>query len=557
MNILSILLKYLEPRRQAFEASAGDPLKAQEQTLLKYLWRNKDTEYGRKYNFGAIRSIDDYRRAVPINSYETIRAYVDKIARGDQNILTKDKVEFFGVTSGTTNKPKLIPTTNYSEKIKESILNLWSYYITRDYPGVLDGKILAIVSPEIEGRTEAGIPFGAESGYSYRTLPKAITGLYSLPYQVFEIENYESRHYAMLRISIEQNISTIATLNPNTIVLLMHKIEKWRQLIIDDISLGTLSGEFEIAPDIRAILEKSFKPNPGRADELEKRLKINGRLLPKYFWPNIKLIECWQGGMMKLYIKEIGDYFGPLPIRDIGCVSTEARNSIPINDDTASGVLTIRTNFFEFIPREEAAKPDRRTLLCTELREGGEYFIIVTTAGGLYRYNIDDIIKVTGYFKRTPLIEFVQKGLGATSLAGEKLYESHVNEAITSVMEKEKVRLEFFCAVAKPMEGPRYAFLAEFSPPAPAEKDIVRILGSIEEELRRQNREYDYVRQAQLLGPPVMKILKLGSFENYRVRRIAEGAKEGQFKAPELTADCDFENNFDIEKIVGLSGGKI
>ncbi|MBU0605885.1 MAG: GH3 auxin-responsive promoter family protein [Candidatus Omnitrophica bacterium] len=557
MNILSILLKYLEPRRQAFEASADDPLKAQEQTLLKYLWRNKDTEFGRKYNFDAIRSIDDYRRAVPINSYETIRAYVDKIAGGAQNILTKDKVEFFGVTSGTTNKPKLIPTTNYSEKIKDSLLNLWSYYITRDHPGVLDGKILAIVSPEIEGSTEAGIPFGAESGYSYRTLPKPITGLYSLPYQVFEIENYESRHYAILRISIEQNISTIATLNPNTIVLLMRKIEKWQQLIIDDIATGKLSGEFEIKPDIRAILERSFKPNPGRADELEKILKTTGRLLPKHFWLNIKLIECWQGGMMKLYIKELEDYFGPIPKRDIGCVSTEARTSIPIKDDTASGVLAIRTNFYEFIPREGAAKPDRRTLLCTELREGEEYFIIVTTAGGLYRYNIDDIIKITGFFKRTPLIEFVQKGLGATSLAGEKLYESHVNEAITSVMEKEKVRLEFFCAVAKPMEGPRYAFLAEFSPPAPADKDIVRILGSIEEELRRQNREYDYVRQAQLLGSPVMKILRLGSFENYRIRRITEGAKEGQFKAPELTADCDFENNFAIEKIVHLPDGKI
>ncbi|MBU1808564.1 MAG: GH3 auxin-responsive promoter family protein [Candidatus Omnitrophica bacterium] len=557
MNILSILLKYLEPRRQAFEASADDPLKAQEQTLLKYLWRNKDTEFGRKYNFDAIRSIDDYRRAVPINSYETIRAYVDKIAGGAQNILTKDKVEFFGVTSGTTNKPKLIPTTNYSEKIKDSLLNLWSYYITRDHPGVLDGKILAIVSPEIEGRTEAGIPFGAESGYSYRTLPKPITGLYSLPYQVFEIENYESRHYAILRISIEQNISTIATLNPNTIVLLMRKIEKWQQLIIDDIATGKLSGEFEIKPDIRAILERSFKPNPGRADELEKILKTTGRLLPKHFWLNIKLIECWQGGMMKLYIKELEDYFGPIPKRDIGCVSTEARTSIPIKDDTASGVLAIRTNFYEFIPREGAAKPDRRTLLCTELREGEEYFIIVTTAGGLYRYNIDDIIKITGFFKRTPLIEFVQKGLGATSLAGEKLYESHVNEAITSVMEKEKVRLEFFCAVAKPMEGPRYAFLAEFSPPAPADKDILRILGSIEEALRRQNREYDYVRQAQLLGSPVMKILRLGSFENYRIRRITEGAKEGQFKAPELTADCDFENNFAIEKIVHLPDGKI
>ncbi|MFH1190388.1 MAG: GH3 auxin-responsive promoter family protein [Candidatus Omnitrophota bacterium] len=554
MNILSILLKYLEPRRQAFEASAGNPLKAQEQTLLKYLWRNKDTEYGRKYNFGAIRSIDDYRRSVPINSYEKIREYIDKIAGGGQNILTKDKVEFFGATSGTTDKPKLIPTTGYSEKVKESLLDLWSYYISRDHPEILDGKILAIVSPEIEGKTEAGIPFGAESGYSYRTLPKLITGLYSLPYQVFEIEDYEARHYAMLRISVEQNISNIATLNPNTIVLLMRKIAKWQEPIMDDIARGTLSGKFQIAPGIRSVLEKSFKPNPARAEDLRKILKTNGRLLPKHFWPNMKLIECWQGGMMKLYIKELEDYFGPVPKRDIGCVSTEARNSIPIEDDTASGVLAIRTNFYEFIPKKEAGRQDVRTLLCTELREGEEYFIIVTTAGGLYRYNIDDIVKVTGFFKRTPLIEFVQKGLGATSLAGEKLYESHVNAAIASVMEMEKVRLNFFCAVAKPAEGPRYAFLTEFSPPSPRRQDAARILAAIEKELHRQNREYDYVRQAQLLEAPVMKILKAGSFENYRARRIAEGAQEGQFKAPELTAESDFDKNFEIETTVDITG---
>jgi hypothetical protein len=555
MSIITLLLKYLEPRRMAFEASAEDPLKAQEKTLLKYLRRNKDTEYGRKYNFSAIRSVDDYRRSVPINTYEAIRPYVDKIASGAQNILTKDKVEFFGATSGTTDKPKLIPTTSYSEKTKNALLDLWSYYISRDHPGVLDGKILVIVSPETEGRTEAGIPFGAESGYSYRALPELIMGLYSLPYEVFEIEDYEARHYAMLRISIEQDVTTVATLNPNTIVLLMRKIEKWQNLIIDDISFGKLSGKFEISPDIRATLEKSFKPNPERAEELENILRTSGRLLPKDFWPNMELIECWQGGMMKLYVKELEDYFGAIPKRDIGCVSTEARSSIPISDDTSSGVLAIRTNFYEFIPKEEIADKEKRTLLCTELEKGKEYFIIVTTAGGLYRYNIDDVIKVTGFFKRTPLIEFVQKGLGATSLAGEKLYESHVSEAMSKVLEKEKIRLVFFCAVAKPLEGPRYAFLVEFSEPQPTDKDTIRILGSIEDALRKQDREYDYVRQAQLLDPPVMKILKPGSFEDYRVRKTTNNAAgEGQFKVPELTADPDFENNFVIDKVVNLSG---
>jgi hypothetical protein len=194
MNIMIFLMKYLEPRRRAFEASAEDPITAQEEILLKYLRRNKNTEYGRKYNFAEMHSIDDYRRSVPIADYEAIRPYVDRIALGEQNILTKDKVIFFGATSGTTNKPKLIPTTRYSEMVKDEVLNLWSYYISRDHPEVLDGKILAIVSPESEGKTEAGIPFGAESGYSYRSLPKPVTELYSLPYEVFNIDDYEARH---------------------------------------------------------------------------------------------------------------------------------------------------------------------------------------------------------------------------------------------------------------------------------------------------------------------------------------------------------------------------
>ena len=154
------------------------------------------------------------------------------------------------------------------------------------------------------------------------------------------------------------------------------------------------------------------------------------------------------------------------------------------------------------------------------------------------------------------MVEFIQKGLSATSLAGEKLYESHVNEAITKVTEREKIFLEFFCAIAKPLEGPRYSFLIEFSGEIPEDEAAAKILRDIDEELRRQNREYDYVRQAQLLDRPVMKILKQGSFEDYRAKRIAAGAQEGQFKAPELTADVMFEGNFAIEKIVKFPSNK-
>lgn len=550
MNIINLSLKVLEPKRRIFEAATKEPLKAQEHVLFEYLRRSAKTEYGRTYDFASIKSIDEYRKRVPLVDYEDIREHVDRMAAGEENILTRDKPIFFGATSGTTDKPKLIPVTRYSESQNDSLLNLWSYYIARDHPDVTDGKILAIVSPEKEGETPSGVLLGAESGHSYRNLPKTVMALYSLPYEVFEIEDYEARHYAMLRISMGQEITDIATLNPNTIVLLCRKIERWQDLIIKDIAEGTLSEKFEIPERIRKNITIRLKPDKRRAEKLSTILRSKGKLLPRDFWPKMKMIECWMGGMMKLYLKELETYFGKITTRDMGCVSTEARSSIPVRDNDPGGILAIRTNFFEFIPKEDIDSKNKRTLLCDGLEKGKEYYIVVTTAAGLYRYNIDDIVKVYDFFNKTPMIEFVQKGRGATSMAGEKLYESQVNESLKASCDATGLTIDFFCAVATPLDGPRYTLLAEFSGPGPSDERMRKFLVSLEVQLRIHNREYDFVRASQLLKEPVLKIVRKGSFEDYRARKISNGAPEGQFKAPRLTDDAEFEKNFSVEKTI-------
>lgn len=552
MNLASLSLRLLEPKRKAFEKSTCDPIRAQEKVLLEYLHRNRNTEYGRKYGFSGIRSISSYQAIVPIVNFETIRPLIDRMTNGEQNILTKDKPIFFGSTSGTTNLPKLIPTTRYSESKKREILWLWSYYIARDHPEVVKGKVLAIISPEIEGRTPSGIRYGAETGHGYRSLPGPVRHLYALPPEVFEITNYDARYYTILRLAMESNISDVASLNPNTIILLCQKIPMWQHQIIDDIRKGTLQKDFEVPEAIRASIEKRLRANPERASALSRILDEKKALLPKDFWLNMRLIECWKGGMMKLYLKELETYFGDTPVRDMGCLSTEARSSIPTSDEGSSGVLAISSNFYEFIPKEDMEKKERRALLCHELTEGKEYFIIVTTAGGLYRYNIDDIIKVTGWFNETPLIEFIQKGLSATSLAGEKLYESQLNDAVNRSLEKHGLTIEFFSAIAE-ARGKRYIFLVEFSERSVLSDEKKKVfLASIEEELLKLNREYDFTRKAQILNAPILKVVRKGDFEKYRAKRILNGAHEGQFKVAELTQDQDFEKNFTIEQAIEL-----
>ena len=549
MNFAYIALKALAPKARAFERSTKDPIVSQERVLLEYLSRNKNTEYGLKYNFAGIKTISDYQSLVPMSDCETMRPYIEKMTKGAAGVLTVDNPIFFGMTSGTTNRPKLIPVTKYSRDRKKEVADLWAYYIARDHPGVLKGRILAIISPEIEGYTEAGLPYGAESGHGYKNLPFAIKNLYALPYEVFDIKDYKARHYSILRISMEQNVTTLATLNPSTLVLLCQKIDGWKDDIIKDIEKGTLSDKFDISEGIRRKIK--FNPNKARAEELRRILRDRGELLPKYFWPNMQIIECWKGGTVKLYLKELPKFFGDAPIRDFGCLSTEARSSIPMSDEGAGGVLAINTNFYEFVPKEDMGRKKKRFFLCDRLEKGQEYFLIVTTPGGLYRYNIDDIITVDGFFNKTPMIEFVQKGLNAVSIIGEKLYESHVNEAVNGAVDENGVLLDFFSANVEPGPPPRYIFLVEFNTNPPPDKKKA-LLRSIEEGLYRQNAEYEDKRKSEDLAPPVLKVVRKGEFERYRARKIENGAPDGQFKVPELVLDFDFQDNFAIEEEVYL-----
>ena len=552
MRIANLALKALAPRARLFENATKNPVEVQRKLLLQYLSRNKNTEYGRKYHFSRVRSIDDYRMLVPLSDSETIFPYVERIKKGENNIFTKDKVIFFGLTSGTTGKPKLIPVTNFSRAKKAETMSLWAYYISRDHPRILDGKILAVINPDDDETVERDVLVGAESGHAYRNMPGIVTGLYAIPYSVFLIQDYESKYYCILRIALEQNITTIATLNPSTIVLLCHKIDKYKDQILKDIEKGTINEDMIIPPYIRSALIKKLKPNPERADELRNILKQKKELLPKYFWPNLELIECWKGGTVKLSLKELPYYFGDIPVRDFGCLSTEARSSIPMSDIGAGGVLAINTNFYEFIPKEDIGKSQKRFLLCDELKKGKEYFIVVTTPGGLYRYNIDDIITVDGFFNKTPVIEFIQKGLNAVSVMGEKVYESQIDEAVNRAADRHKLLIDFFSACVLPENTPRYMFLVEFGENG-HNVNAKDFLKSIEEELRKENSEYRYTRDSQLLEGPVLKVVRKGEFEKYRARRVKEGANDSQFKVPELTSDPNFYKNFAIEEEIHLN----
>ena len=254
---------------------------------------------------------------------------------------------------------------------------------------------------------------------------------------------------------------------------------------------------------------------------------------------------------MGLYLKELPRYFGPVPVRDFGYLASEMRGSVPVTDEGAGGVLAVNANFYEFIPKEDIGKNEKRVLLCDRLEKGKEYFIVITTPGGLYRYNIDDIIRVDGFFNKTPIIEFVQKGLNVTSVTGEKLYESQVVEAVNEAVGRNNLSVKFFTASIEWGKPPRYIFLVEFDANPPLDKKRA-LLQAIEDQLSSLNVEYQTKRKSGRLGHPALKVVKEGEFERYRVEKVKEGRHDGQFKTPELTADLDFQKNFDITEEISV-----
>ena len=125
---------------------------------------------------------------------------------------------------------------------------------------------------------------------------------------------------------------------------------------------------------------------------------------------------------MSLNIPQLQHLYGDVAVRDIGLMASEGHMSIPVADGNGGGVLDIEGNFFEFIPAEELENWTGPGLLCDELQVGQKYFVILTTPSGLFRYNISDVVEVTGYMHQAPIIRFLNKGNRISTMASRRLF---------------------------------------------------------------------------------------------------------------------------------------
>jgi GH3 auxin-responsive promoter len=547
-----LLLWVKAPRSlRHFNALCRTPVQAQDRLLRQILEANADTEFGRHHGFAGITSFREFQQRVPIASYEDLEPYITAAMQGQPNQLTKDPPVLFTTTSGTTGNRKYIPMTREGKRAKSHLTWLWFCGLYRDHPGIVGGRILSVVSPEVESHAPSGVPIGAESGHGYRTMPGPVKSMYTAPYGVFAIEDYEAKYYTLLRLAAGQDISCIATVNPSTVLLLGDRLAQHTESIIRDVRDGSLSSEFSVPQELRASLH--LRPDPKRARHLERAAAARGGVLrPGLAWPKLAAVGCWKGGTVGAYLARFDTLFpqGP-PVRDFGYYATELRGSVPLSDQGDAGVIAVGTNVLEFHPADDDRAPEGRELLRVEqLQVGQRYFVYVTNASGLYRYDMNDIIEVAGYYGQTPLIRFIQKGKGVVSFTGEKLYEVQVIAAVDQALASLRGRYHFIAAVAELVDGttPRLIFLTEFDDPI-AEQDGAALVDRLDAALGDQNDEYQTKRKSLRYGAPIIRVVRNGEYDRYRRHMVETGQRaDGQFKVLRLTSDTSFAAEFAAER---------
>ena len=537
-------------RARHFLDQARDAGRVQRDLLLTLVARHAESQFGRDHHFAEIKSPADFRKHVPVSGYDRHEPYIDKVRNGDTSALFGPGTEvlMFALTSGTTNRPKTIPVTRESLKNYRDAWTIWGIMAFDAHPHMLHCglmPILQLASDWRESFTPAGIPCGAITGLTAHMQNPLVRVAYCMPPSASKIKDVESKYYLALRLSVYRDLGATIAANPSTILAIARLGDREKQGLIRDIADGTIDSKWAIPDEVRDAVKIRTRWKRARtARRLEAIVERSGRLLPKDYWPNLQFLANWTGGTMGAYLQGYPEYFGDHPVRDIGLIASEGRFSIPIEDGTAAGVLDIARHFCEFIPEGEEGKDNPETVDAVDLVEGRRYFLVPTTAGGLYRYMIHDLIQCVGFEGKAPLIKFLNKGAHFSSLTGEKLSEHQVVEAVDRSQRNLGIALKSYLVLPSWGDPPYYNLLVEEGD-VPDGSTLDRLALEVEGQLQKVNLEYENKRETLRLGAIRPFLIPAGSWFEFQSRRLSKsGGTVEQYKQPCLLSDLDAIEGF-------------
>ena len=468
----------------------------QEKLLISLVKTAEKTLFGREHQFEAIKNVQDFQNHVKIADYEELKPYIEKVKKGQRNILWTETPEYFAKTSGTTSGSKYIPISKEGMpyQIAAAQSAIFHYISQKNNADFVAGKMIFLQgSPELEEIN--GIKTGRLSGIVAHHIPNYLQKNRLPSLKTNLIEDWETKVDEIVKETEKENMTLISGIPP---WLIMY---------------------------------------------FEKLIERNGKKITELF-PNLQLIIT--GGVnFEPYREKMNELLGK-PVDTIQTFPA-SEGFFAFQDHYQNEGLLLLTNhgiFYEFVPLEEYGKPDAKRLTLKDIDLHKDYALILTTNSGLWAYSIGDVVR---FISKNPYRVVVSgRTKHFTSAFGEHVIAFEVEEAMKATVEKFPAQItEFHLAPqVNPTEGlPYHEWFIEFE----KEPENLEIFSNnLDEEMRNRNTYYDDLISGNILKPLIISKLKRNAFQDYAK---SEGKLGGQNKIPRLANDRkigDFLSSFKI-----------
>lgn len=508
----------------------ADPAAAGDAVFKDVLSQAEGTYFGKKHDLAKVRTMRDWKRAVPVRCYPQFEPYVDKILDGDVNVLTTSEPYALLKTSGTSGRPKLIPTTRHWRNAYRgrALYAQWGLYF--EAIGHDQARGAAVLDLSWERSSPGATDVGAYPSYCISQRPSAVSSVDWLPpwygeswFHSVDGEDYASGLYRKLRLLATADVRMIVALNPSKIVGLAEVLGQRGDDLIADLRNGTLNGGPCYGGGDRDL-----------AARLDARRRANqGALRLTDLWPRLSLIVSWNSASAALYRPWLEEVTPGIPKLPFSATGTEGIITIPVDGHATAGPLAVDLGLYEFVPadgRDDGTplEPDVETLDYREVEVGKTYHVVMTQANGLYRYDVGDRYRVVDRIGGVPRLDFVGRSGFGNSFTGEKLTEEDVYQAVRQALGDRPGTRPMFTCVPVWATPPGYTLAIEWSGAEGVPLD--RFTDQVELELQKLNIEYAEKRRSDRLTPLVVRPVPVGAFAAAEERRRLEGASPAQLK---------------------------
>ncbi len=507
-----------------FRSALRRPAETQRRIFHRLLGANSESAYGRAHGFGKIRSYAEFRERVPIVDYDDLEPWIARIMRGEQGVLTHAPVTRLIPTSGSTGGRKLIPFTAAFRYELNAAIGPWMVDLCREHPSVPFGPAYWSISPAIptgvDEKSAVPIGFDDDSAYLGGIKQRLAEATFAVPSALRQVADIDcSRYLTLLCLLRAPELRLVSVWHPSFLSLLLDALPAWWEELLDDLARGGCRRAGTLPQGIRTA------PQPLRANELRRANPAN----PQTLWPRLRVVSCWGDGQASFAAADLQRRLPHATLQGKGLLATEAFVSIPFGGHHP---IAVTSHFFEF------ADANGETLLAHELRPGESYAVIVSTAGGLWRYRLGDLVEADGFVAATPSLRFLGRGASVSDLCGEKLAETFVTRAIGAA-----------CAACE--FAPRFAMLAPDADAAGRWSYTLFVEGALPPELParlddelRKNPHYALCRDLSQLGPLRCFQIAHDAYRTFCATEISKGRRLGEIKPQALSQRIDWRNHF-------------